>query len=71
MEELITAIATDLPSTAALLLILYLVNSQFAQVIKVVERHLENVNTLLQRCIERGLDWDEVEEQLNRRRRDR
>lgn len=69
MEELITAIATDLPSTAALILILYLVNSQFAQVIRVVEKHLEDVNRLLQACIDRQGSEEHEEERAGRRRR--
>lgn len=54
MEELFLALAKDLPSTAILLLMLWLVNKQFTQVLDAVDRHLESVNKLLATCIDQN-----------------
>lgn len=51
MNDILLAIARDLPSTAVLILFVYVVNKQFGQAIELIRQHLQDVNRLLERCI--------------------
>ena len=45
------AIARDLPSTAVLILFVWVVNRQFTAAIDLLRQHLADVSKLLDRCI--------------------
>ena len=52
MNEFFYQLARDLPSTGVLLLLLYLVNQQFAQGLTLLTKQMEDTNELLRRCID-------------------
>lgn len=60
MSDLLLALARDLPSTAVLLLMMYLVNRQFSEVLSVVKAHLDDISRLLERCLDGKLEHDEA-----------
>ena len=51
MQEIILALAKDLPSTAILILFLYLTNRQFERLLTMLAGHLRQLNSLLEKCI--------------------
>lgn len=52
MNDVILAVAKDLPSTAVLILFVYVVNKQFSLAIELIRQHLADINKLLEKCIE-------------------
>ncbi len=56
MNELILALAKDLPSTAVLLLFLWQTGKQFDRLVSALESHLAELSRLLGECIDREGD---------------
>lgn len=51
----VVAIARDLPSTAVLILFVWVVNRQFTAAIDLLRQHLSDVSKILERCIDREI----------------
>lgn len=51
MEEIIVAVAKEVPTTAVLILFVYLVNAQFERAIDLITKHLSGVVSLIEICI--------------------
>lgn len=63
MNEFFYQLARDLPSTGVLLLLLYLVNQQFAQGLTLLTKQMEDTNELLRRCIDNNNNRRNVREE--------
>lgn len=53
MDELIIKLASDLPSTAVLLMLIVLWDRQVKAIIAMAEKLLDQVNALLSECIKK------------------
>ena len=51
MDELILALAKDLPSTAVLLLFVYVTSMQYREALTLLKEHLEDISNLLAECL--------------------
>lgn len=51
MNELLLAIARDLPSTAVLILFVYVTSSQYKEALALLRDHLKDISALLADCL--------------------
>ncbi len=51
MEEIIVQVVRDLPSTAVLILFVYMTNKQFRVAMAMMSEHLADINKILESCL--------------------
>lgn len=53
MNDVLLAIARDLPSTAVLILFVYVTSMQYREALTLIKEHLEDISNLLAECLKR------------------
>lgn len=56
MNELLLAIARDLPSTAVLILFVYVTSSQYKEALALLRDHLKDISALLEKCLDKEIE---------------
>lgn len=51
MNDVLLAIARDLPSTAVLILFVYVTSMQYREALTLLKEHLEDISNLLAECL--------------------
>lgn len=51
MNDVLLAIARDLPSTAVLILFVYVTSMQYREALALLKEHLEDISNLLAECL--------------------
>jgi len=66
MEEIAIAVIRDLPSTAVLILFVWITSKQFQQAIALISDHLKEINKILEICM-KSANLSEKEKDIDRK----